>query len=137
MNDREFKRAQLLCQRLLKVDLVPSDSHDEGAGYMTKDNYFYFSPCEDDFVMSEPTLRGPAAPTDRPRWRIEAVRVIQAASYWEPEDADLCEVCERQDGLWDAIKAAARAQYDWEIANIAESVFWETDKDFRDVEESY
>jgi hypothetical protein len=108
---------------LLGQDLVPSDSHDEEGAMMTENQGFYFVPCDDDFVMSHPTILSPSKPTDKPRWRVEVVQVENNYPH-EPDDYDLVEVGERSDALIRAIEQASIYEAQMNIQNIGEGIFW-------------
>ena len=115
------------CNSVLGQDLIPSDSHDEKGAMMTENQAWYFVPCEDDFVMSCRTIRSDTPkPTDRPRWRVEAVQVEHNYPH-EPDWAELVEVGERSDSLMRAIEEASLLEHKQEISNIGEGLYWQAE----------
>lgn len=111
------------CLAMLGEDLVPSDSHDEEGAMMTENQEWYFVPCDDDFVMSQPTILNPSVATTNPRWRLEIVKVYSGGRM-EPDEYDLAEVGERSDSLRGAIERAALLAKEYELNNIGEGIFW-------------
>ena len=131
-----------LCQEVLGLKLVPSDSHEVEEGHtltplMTDNQEFYFIPIFDDPVMGCRTILN-SEPKPLPNRYHYAIEVIQTTGggYWQPPDCDLVEVG-REESLEKAIGFAAHYQLDQKLNCIGEAIFWEQEKEMEPFIEQY
>jgi len=120
----EFYTQRLTCLELLEQDLIPSDSHDESGAMMTSYKEWYFVPCEGDFVMTQRTLLSESVPSNRLKWRLEAL-VTEHNYPHEPDWNELQEIGkERYNSLLHAIEGASILSHSYKIRNIGEGIYW-------------